>query len=97
MIYCFDIDNTICITKGKDYLNAQPIYSRIIKINQLYEEGHTIIFQTARGSVTGVNWKKDTIIQLNTWKVKYHELVMGKINADKFIDDKGINAEEFFK
>jgi len=34
--------------------------------------------------------------QLEEWGVKYHELIMGKPHADYFIDDKGVNADEFF-
>ena len=34
--------------------------------------------------------------QLKDWGCKYHELIMGKPHADFFIDDKGINSDEFF-
>ena len=34
--------------------------------------------------------------QLNDWGGKYHELIMGKPHADYFIDDKGLNSDEFF-
>jgi len=34
--------------------------------------------------------------QLKDWGCKYHELIMGKPHADYFIDDKGINSDEFF-
>ena len=27
--YCFDIDETICVTNGTDYEKAEPINSRI--------------------------------------------------------------------
>ena len=53
---------------------------------------------TARGSVTKIDYYDLTNIQLKEWGVKYHELHVGKkIAADKYIDDKGINANEFFK
>jgi len=35
--------------------------------------------------------------QLETWGCKYHELILGKPHADYFIDDKGINSDEFFR
>ena len=35
--------------------------------------------------------------QLKEWGCKYHELIMGKPHADLFIDDKGINSDEFFR
>ena len=53
MTYVFDIDGTICgklcELDGDDYLNAEPLQDRIKKANQLYQDGHTIIYQTARG------------------------------------------------
>ena len=50
MTYVFDIDGTICtkVTDG-DYSKAEPIQDRIDLVNNLYDEGHTIVFQTARG------------------------------------------------
>ena len=38
-----------------------------------------------------------TKMQLDIWGCKYHELIMGKPHADLFIDDKGINCDDFFK
>ena len=43
-----DIDNTICKTKGTDYLKAKPIFKNIDKINKLYNDGHEIIYWTTR-------------------------------------------------
>jgi hypothetical protein len=34
--------------------------------------------------------------QLEEWGVKYNELIMGKPHADLFIDDKGIECNDFF-
>jgi len=96
MIYCFDIDDTICKTKGLNYEEAEPIKSRISKINNLYDQGNTIIFFTARGYVTKIDWKKLTQKQLKEWGVKYHELILGKPHADVYIDDKGIKDLDFF-
>ena len=36
-LICFDIDNVICQTKGKDYKNAKPNKHAIKKINKLYK------------------------------------------------------------
>ena len=47
--YVIDIDGTIFKTEGMDYENSVPIPERIAKINQLYDEGNTIIYLTARG------------------------------------------------
>ena len=53
-----DIDDTICYydikdNGPKDYSTAQPYIERIQKINNLYDDGKTIIYWTARGTKTG--------------------------------------------
>tara|TARA_B100000925_G_scaffold19428_1_gene13317 strand:- start:83 stop:310 length:228 start_codon:yes stop_codon:yes gene_type:complete len=35
--------------------------------------------------------------QLKDWGCKYHTLILGKPHADFFIDDKGVNSDEFFR
>jgi hypothetical protein len=98
MIYCFDLDNTLCKTEGNKYEESTPIKSRIELVNKLYDDGHTIIIETARGCVSGKNWWYYTTEQLKKWDVKYHTLRTGvKWGADFFIDDKGINDKDFFK
>ena len=94
-IYCFDIDETICSTNGTDYSTAVPIPYRIARINQLFAEGHTIKFHTARGSKTGIDWRELTESQLLNWEVKYHELFMGNTFADYYVDDKAIKDIDF--
>jgi|TARA_R110002020_G_scaffold338912_1_gene554137 hydroxymethylpyrimidine pyrophosphatase-like HAD family hydrolase len=107
MHYVFDIDGTICTHKstGSPYEEASPIKERIDKINMLFDEGHRIIFHTARGMGTFKNDGKKahdkyfwlTTDQLREWGVKYHQLIMGKPSGDLYVDDKGINDEEFFE
>ncbi len=102
-----DIDETIChygnikqkhAIKGSiDYSTAQPYKDRIKKINKLYDEGKTIVYWTARGSRTGINWFQLTLKQLNDWGCKFTELRLGKPHYNLFIDDKNINSETFFK
>jgi dTDP-glucose 4,6-dehydratase len=97
MIIYVDIDNTILDTpKTGEYYKAKPFYDRIHKINQLYDNGNTIIYWTARGTRTGVDWRNLTETQLKRWSVKYHELKFGKPVYDLFIDDKNINSEHYF-
>ena len=92
-----DIDGTIC-SHEKNYTEAKPYLERIAEINELYDSGHTILFDSARGSTTGINWKEITEKQLHKWGVKYHYLRTGvKLNADVFVDDKGISDKDFFK
>lgn len=96
MIYCFDIDGTICSNTNGHYVQAQPIYERIKIINKLYDEGNEIIFFTARGTTTKIDWKELTEKQLKDWNVNFHKLIFGKPDADIFIDDKGISDKLFF-
>ncbi len=95
--YAFDLDNTICLTSGENYKDAHPLPSRIKKINQLHDDGNTIIIWTARGAVSGINWRKLTEQQLKSWGVKYDKLSFKKEYADEYIDDRATNAMEFFK
>ena len=108
--YCIDIDGTICSpTVGRDYHKAKPWKDRIATINKFYDDGHHITYFTARAmgrfsdqphSIASV--KAEGVLfeltekQLKDWGCKYHELIMGKPHADYFIDDKGINSDEFF-
>ena len=48
IIFCFDLDNTICKTKKSDYLSSKPKKNVIKLINKLYDQGHTIKINTAR-------------------------------------------------
>jgi hypothetical protein len=96
MIYLCDIDNTICKTKGEDYENAKPYLNRIKKMNKLYDKGHTIIYKTARGDMSGKNWMPLTRQQLKEWGVKY-KTVGEKQYGDVIIDDRAINSSDFFK
>jgi len=94
MIIYVDIDNTICngIT-NLDYKTAVPIPEAIKKINSFYNAGHTIVYWTARGTESGIDWSEETTRQLNIWGASYHELKFGKPAFDMFIDDKAFNAQ----
>ena len=91
MKFIVDIDGTICTTKHGDYNNSKPDLKMISMINNLFDNGHTIHYYTARGTVTGIDWYSLTKSQLVDWGVKFHELMMGKPEADFFIDDKAVN------
>jgi hypothetical protein len=97
MIYVIDIDGVICTNTWGKYELAVPFISRIYKINKLYEEGNEIVYYTARGSTTGINWRELTLKQFEDWGVKYHSLIFSKPQADVYVDDKGVNSNEFFK
>ena len=95
-IYVFDLDGTLCNTKGNYYEKATPKKDRIKIVNELYDDGHIITYWTARGGTTGIDWTDLTKEQLNNWGAKHHGLVMKKPSYDLFICDKAINSREFF-
>jgi uncharacterized HAD superfamily protein len=98
MKYVIDIDGTICIEDGK-VVGRSPYKDRIKQINTLYDEGHTIVYITARGLESGrgeTHYRPITEQQLKEWGCKYHELSFKNHDADIFIDDKAINSEDFF-
>lgn len=105
MRYCFDLDGTICNTPLREsdrkpgYLESTPFPYMVETVNRLYDEGNYIIIMTARGRGSGIDWTELTQRQLSDWGVKYHEIepMFHKPNADIFIDDKGIDVEEWKK
>jgi hypothetical protein len=97
MIIYVDIDETICkAVENMDYSKALPIRKNIKTINNLFDEGHTIIYWTARGSKTGIDWSDTTNKQIKEWGAKCHEVRLGKPHYDLFICDKAINSYDFF-
>ena len=94
--YFIDLDNTLCVTKNKDYANAKPIEQRIEYVNQLKKEGHKIVIWTARGSASGIDYKDLVKKQLDSWNVNYDEILLGKPDYDIYIDDKSFNVDSFW-
>ena len=106
MRYVFDIDGTICDKlRGEDYNKSFPYMKRIAAVNKLYDEGHTITYYTARGmgrhegnaELAIQEFYSLTESQLKEWGAKYHKLILGKPNADLYVDDKGIGDGNFFR
>ena len=95
MIYCFDIDGTLCTNTEGEYEDAEPYPHVIERVNALHDEGHQILLYTARGATTGIDWREVTERQLRTWGVKYHELYLGKPTADVYVDDKAVNVDDW--
>ena len=98
MIIYVDIDGTICtqdnMNDSSGYNGAMPRQKQIDKINKLYDEGHTIIYWTARGTVTQIDWTDLVKSQLTLWGCKYHDFRVGKPQYDLWIDDKSKRIEE---
>ena len=84
-----DIDGVIAsLVEDGNYSNANAINENINYINKLKLSGVKIILFTARGSASGINWRKVTELQMKEWGVLYDELLFGKPAGDLYIDDK---------
>lgn len=96
--FVFDIDGVIALKREDlDYGQALPNERMIAIVNRLYDMGNRIVLFTARGYVTGIDWRPITEKQMKDWGVKYHELKMGKPNADFYIDDKFLDMNFLYR
>lgn len=94
LVYAVDIDGVLCV--DKDYgsyetrnLYADPIISNIAACRSLYDLGHTIILHTSRPEED----RAATEYWLKKHGVLYHAMVMGKLKANWYIDDKNNSLE----
>ena len=97
MIYAVDIDGTICTDTKGNYDKCKPYTNVIEKINEMYDSGHTILLFTARGTTSGRDLYDFTKHQVESWNLKFHQLILGKPHFDILIDDKAINNKEWYK
>tara|TARA_B100001057_G_scaffold501283_1_gene623158 strand:- start:784 stop:1140 length:357 start_codon:yes stop_codon:yes gene_type:complete len=105
IVFCFDLDNTICTTKKNYYKSSKPKKTVVKLINSLYENGHIIKINTARYMGRNKdNIKKSnkqgftkTIKQLRSWGIKFHKLAISKLSADIYIDDKSYGYSNKWK
>jgi len=103
----FDLDDVLCYRLDEyehlgpnKYDYCEPYIENINLVNSLYDDGYKIVIYTARGMTQFKGNIVDiythlytkTNEQLNSWGLKYHQLVMGKIHYDILIDDKAINS-----
>jgi len=107
-ILVFDIDGVLCpklIGDGVDYSSLKPFPQAVETINKLFDAGYKIVFFTSRFMSRCNNNPREahkrgyefTLNQLKKWGIKFHELHMGKIKADKYIDDKSIFFQQDWK
>jgi len=102
MIIRVDVDDTLCFSSATaannwDYSTSVPRERNIKRVNKLYDQGHTIIIWTARGTGTGKLHDAIAItkFQMKEWGVKYHSLEVGKPIYDLLIDDKTLNPHDW--
>jgi len=88
MIYCFDIDNTIC--KMESLKRYTPIKPRIEYINKKFNEGNYIYLYTCRA-------QNGTAKLLKSFGLKYHEIIYGKPKCHIIVDDSVVNSNDYWK
>lgn len=88
IIYCFDIDDTIC--KMESLSSYIPIEERIVYINKQFDAGNYVYLYTCR--------KKDgTARLLEKFGLKYHEIIYGKPKAHIYVDDSAVNSLDYWQ
>lgn len=98
-----DIDNTLCVHRNRDYVNAVPIKEVIDKVNYLHDNGVEICLYTSRGMNSckgdiGLIIERNDKILVDWLKrngVKYDSIIYGKPLADYYIDDGGMGVKDF--
>lgn len=80
MIYIVDVDGTICDSDRVDFRVAFPHPDKISEINQLYDQGHTIIYWATRPKE---QWRDVTHSQLGAWGCKFDVIIFGQPLPDQ--------------
>jgi len=96
LTYAFDLDGTLCTLTEGDYETAEPYRERIEHVNSLHELGHVILIFTARGATSKRDLRGLTEKQLDTWGVKFDQLITSKPHFDLLVDDKAWFSDTYF-
>lgn len=99
----FDLDDTICVHRNRDYVNAIPIECTIDKIRKMKQDGWEIVIYSARGQVSckgdirEIERKNRQVVEdwLQKNQVPCDELLFGKPIGDVYVDDKGMSLNDF--
>ena len=101
-----DLDNTISITKNRDYANAEPIMEVVEKIREYKSLGFEIVIYSSRNVKTYQNnigkISANTLPIIIDWlqrhNIPFDEIYIGKpwCGEDGFyVDDRAIRPDEF--
>tara|TARA_B110000971_G_scaffold190076_1_gene200873 strand:+ start:55 stop:351 length:297 start_codon:yes stop_codon:yes gene_type:complete len=96
MIYYFGIDNVICKTNETDYENSEPNYKRIAFINNLFDNGNIIYYNSQREHKTKNCCSLLLHQQLKDWGCKYTQIKLNMLSYDKFVDSQTNDPSVFF-
>jgi len=88
-----DLDGTLC--QGEFWGEGEPKPNKkvIEKVKKMYFAGHHIFIHTARKEV----YRPVTEAWLKKHQVWYHGLIMERMPADLYVDDKSVRPNEFLK
>ena len=100
-----DFDDTLALTKTRDWANAVPNQALINKLNALFDKGWDIHVVTARGQLScngdcaaaDLKYRGQITEWLNSHGVKFTSLSFQKKLAAYYIDDKGCTPEVFIE
>jgi len=95
-IIAIDIDGIICEEPDhwSKYYEAKPIWNNIEIIRKLY---NTLNVEIVLYSARYPEDRKVTEEWLQRFKIPYHRLVLGKLQAHYYIDDRLITLDEICK
>jgi hypothetical protein len=90
-IIAVDLDNTICHNPTNTYahldlLDLKPNEKMIMSMYKWMEKGHQVVIHTARKEAD----RAVTVEWLLRNRVPYHAIVMDKLRADLYIDDRAV-------
>jgi capsule biosynthesis phosphatase len=105
MRICIDMDGTICEIRKPDelYIDVLPKQGAIEALKKLKAEGHYIIIHTSRhmkacnNNIGEIIAKQAPVFHewFKKWGIEYDELLFGKPLADVYIDDRGLQFENW--
>jgi capsule biosynthesis phosphatase len=101
-----DLDDTISVTKGGDYVNSYPVLSVINMLKEYKNKGFEIVIYSSRNMRTyeanigkiNIYTLPNIIDWLKKYEVPFDEVYIGKpwCGFDGFyVDDKAIRPSEF--
>jgi capsule biosynthesis phosphatase len=99
----FDVDKTILETQNRDYDNSRPKMEVVEGIRALKKAGWHIVLHTARGQgrsggyIESVREEVTREIEnfCEKFEVPFDELILGKVWAHYYVDDRALRPEEF--
>lgn len=101
----FDLDETICIHRNRDYEHAAPVpgvISRMIELKGCRPDCEIVIYtargmKSCNGDAAAADAKNRAVTEawLKRYGVPYDRLVFGKPFADAYVDDKSVSREDW--